>query len=290
MTDLYPLLFEPNIHTALWGREIWLISGHPSSPSVVANGPLAGRKLDELTRVYGRALTGTKAPAPHIFPLLFKIIDAETRLSVQVHPNERTAPLTGGEPKTEMWCVLRDGGSIFAGLKPGATADAVSAAVASGRFEELLAHFDASAGDVFFIPGGLVHAIGDRTLLYEVQQSSDTTYRLYDWARVGKDGKPRELHVEKSLSSIGFDLPVPEKRRKVECPFFRFQPFDLAVPTAVVPDPESFRVYFAAAGSVRVTAGDLAFELETGRVMLLPAGVAARLEPFGPARLFVSSL
>ena len=123
MEKLYPLTFRPNIHPALWGRESWEISGHPSSPSVVAEGPLAGRTLKELAEDYGSALTGAKAHAPTRFPLLFKVIDARDRLSVQVHPNESTCELTGGEPKTEMWHVLGGNGPIFAGLKPGTTPD-----------------------------------------------------------------------------------------------------------------------------------------------------------------------
>ena len=155
------------------------------------------------------------------FPLLFKVIDAKTRLSVQVHPNEETCKVTGGEPKTEMWCALSNG-PIYAGLREGTTAADVEAAVRSGRFEELLVRHEAKFGDVFFIPGGLVHAIGDNVRLYEVQQSSNTTFRLYDWGRVGADGKPRELHIEKGLQAIDYSLPVPVPCKSLDTPFFRF--------------------------------------------------------------------
>ena len=198
-----PLFFRKSEHKALWGAESWEISAHPTDPSRVLPDD---RPLSALY------------PA---FPLLFKVIDAKTRLSVQVHPNETTCRVTGGEPKTEMWCALSDG-PIYAGLRPGTTAAEIESAVRSGRFEELLVRHEAHVGDVFFIPGGLVHAIGDGVRLYEVQQSSNTTFRLYDWNRVGADGKPRELHVEKGLQAIDYALPVPVPCRDLKTKFFDF--------------------------------------------------------------------
>ena len=193
------LTLEAKPHPALWGSESWEISAHPSDPSRV-----------DLNALF---------PS---FPLLFKVIDAKTRLSVQVHPNEETCKVTGGEPKTEMWCALSDG-PIYAGLREGTTAADVEAAVKSGRFEERLVRHEAKFGDVFFIPGGLVHAIGDGVRLYEVQQSSNTTFRLYDWGRVGADGRPRQLHVAVALQAIDYSLPVPVARRELDTPFFRFR-------------------------------------------------------------------
>jgi len=198
--------FAENIHQALWGHEEWVVSAHPSSPSVILDGPHAGRTL---------------ASVHPEFPLLMKVIDARQRLSVQVHPNEVTRLVTGGDPKTEMWCALSSG-PIYAGLRPGTTAADIADAVASGRFEELLVRHDAKSGDVFFIPGGLVHAIGDGVRLYEVQQSSDTTFRLYDWGRVDAQGRPRALHVEAALKAIDYTLPVPVPSRELDTPFFRF--------------------------------------------------------------------
>ena len=262
MEKLYPLTFRPNIHTALWGCESWEISGHPSSPSVVAAGALAGRTLEELASAYGTALTGTKAPAPTRFPLLFKVIDARERLSVQVHPNEATRALTGGEPKTEMWHVLGGKGPIFAGLKPGTTPAMVEEDVRTGRFEETLARHDAREGLTLFIPGGLVHAIGEDVLIYEVQQSSNTTYRLYDWGRVGANGKPRQLHVAESLKTIDFSLPVPASRVAVSCPFFNFRPVMVQEALEVVPDPATFTAVYI---------------VNDQRSVLVPAGCAARI-------------
>ncbi len=241
---LYPLSFCPNIHNALWGTESWEVSGHASSPSVVAEGPLAGRTLDDLAREYGFALTGTKAPVEGVFPLLFKVIDAQQRLSVQVHPNEVTRAVTGGEPKTEMWRVLGGRGPIFAGLKPGTTPAIVEEDVRTGQFEETLVRHDAREGLTLFIPGGLVHAIGEDVLIYEVQQSSNTTYRLYDWGRIGANGKPRPLHVEASLKSIDFSLPVPESREAVDCPFFHFKAVESMGAIEIAANPETFTALF----------------------------------------------
>ena len=224
-------LFRPNNHKALWGNESWEVSVHRAGESVVADGPFAGKKLSEI-------LSG--------FPLLVKVIDTNLRLSVQVHPSERTCRITGGEPKTEMWCMLNDG-CIYAGLKPGVGPAEVEAAVASGRFEELLVRHEAKAGDVFFIPGGLIHAIGENTRLYEVQQSSDTTFRLYDWDRVGADGKKRTLHVRQALEATDYSLRPPSALNAVACPFFRFDKVELNGREEIATDG-GFCVLYAARG------------------------------------------
>ena len=202
MSDI--IRFEKDIHTALWGTEEWLVSAHGSAPGRIVGG--GGRTLRDL-------YSG--------FPLLVKRICAKKRLSVQVHPNDMTAKTVGGEPKTEMWCVL-DEGPIFAGFRPGVTAADVARAVEDGSFEELLVRFEAKRGECYFIPGGLVHAIGEGTSVYEVQQSSDTTFRLYDWGRVGADGKPRRLHVKEGLAAMDVALPPPVPSDSVKCPYFEF--------------------------------------------------------------------
>ena len=183
------------------------------------------------------------------FPLLFKVIDARTRLSVQVHPNEETCKVTGGDPKTEMWCALSDG-PIYAGLREGTTAADVEAAVKSGKFEELLVRHEAKFGDVFFIPGGLVHAIGDGVKLYEVQQSSNTTFRLYDWGRVGADGQPRELHIEKGLKTIDYSLPVPVPCKSLDTPFFRFSQRPVRGAEILSTGPDEFLALYTARNEI----------------------------------------
>ena len=195
--------FEKDVHTALWGHEEWLVSAHPSAPGRIVGG---GKTLRDI------------CPG---FPLLIKKICANRRLSVQVHPNDETARTVGGEPKTEMWCVLKVG-PIFAGFRPGVTKQDVERAVGDGTFEDLLVRFDAKPGECYFIPGGLVHAIGEGTSVYEVQQSSDTTFRLYDWGRVGADGKPRQLHVKEGLAAMDIALPPPVPSDSVKCKYFEF--------------------------------------------------------------------
>ena len=154
--------------------------------------------------------------------VLIKRICADMRLSVQVHPNDDTAKTVGGRAKTEMWRVLK-GGPIFAGFKPGVTADDVVRAVDDGSFEELLVRFDAKVGECYFIPGGLVHAIGEGTSVFEVQQSSDTTFRLYDWGRVDAKGNPRRLHVKEALAAMDLSLPPPVPGSSVNCAYFAFR-------------------------------------------------------------------
>lgn len=255
------LTFESNIHKALWGEESWEISVHPASPGIVANGADAGRKLPELA-------TG--------FNLLIKTIDAKTRLSVQVHPNERTRLVTGGDPKTEMWCLLEDG-VIYAGLKDGVGPRDIEAAVKDGRFEELMVRHEAKKGDAFYIPGGLVHAIGDNTRLYEVQQSSDTTFRLYDWNRVGADGKPRELHVAKALEAIDYSLRAPVPVRNIDSPFFDFAQIAVKGETEI----EGTQALYVAEGEIeadgtRLAKGASALVAGDGKTVLRGEGTIYR--------------
>ena len=163
--------------------------------------------------------------------VLIKRICADMRLSVQVHPNDETAKTVGGRAKTEMWCVLKDG-PIFAGFKPGVEAGDVVRAVEDGSFEELLVRFEAKAGECYFIPGGLVHAIGEGTSVFEVQQSSDTTFRLYDWGRVDAKGAPRKLHVKEALAAMDLSIPPPVPSGSVECAYFSFRKAESGKPVS----------------------------------------------------------
>ena len=196
--------FEPDVHAALWGEEEWLVSAHPSSPGRIVGGD--GKTLRDIW--------------PD-FPLLVKRIHAKRRLSVQVHPGEVAARTVGGEPKDEMWCIIEPG-TIYAGFRRGVTAGDVERAVGDGSIESLLARFDAKPGECYFIPAGLVHAIGDGTTVYEVQQSSDTTFRLYDWGRVDSQGRPRQLHVKEALAAMDLSIPPPVPSSSVKCQYFEF--------------------------------------------------------------------
>ena len=248
------IILGKSVHSALWGTESWEISAFPVDPSVIVAGPGAGKTLSEVF------------PG---FPLLFKVIDAKTRLSVQVHPNETTCRVTGGNPKSEMWCVLSDG-PIYAGLKSGTTAAEIEAAVTSGRFEELMVRHEAKAGDVFYIPGGLVHAIGDGVRLYEVQQSSNTTFRLYDWGRIGANGRPRELHVAHALQAIDYSLPPPVACRSLDTPYFRFSQLTGGSAGPLSVGEGEFLALFTARGGIALDGESVA----EGTSVLVPSGVS----------------
>lgn len=229
---LPPLLFTPIYRRYLWGgrrfaaafgrplppgddyAESWELVDRGGDQSLVRVGPLAGRSLGEIVRGHGAELFG-RSPPP-VFPLLFKFLDANRVLSVQVHPDDaRAARLDPPDRgKTEAWYVVaaEPGSRIYAGLRAGVDQAALAAAIRSGSCEEVLHSFAPVAGDCVFIPAGTVHAIGAGLLVAEIQQSSDVTYRLFDWNRTGPDGKPRPLHVEagvEAVTRLGPVNPVP---------------------------------------------------------------------------------
>lgn len=234
MSAHYPLRFEPNFRRYLWGgrrlgtvlgkpigdaetcAESWEIVDHGQDQSVVTHGPLAGRTLHELVTNCGPDLLGRHAPQPQ-FPLLMKFLDANQSLSVQVHPNDAQArrldpPDLG---KTEAWVVIdrAPGSKIYAGLKPGVDRDILEGHLRNGTCEQCIHEFESQVGDCVLLEAGTVHAIGAGNLIAEIQQASDTTFRLYDWNRLGTDGKPRELHIDQSLAVIDFARgPVAPQR------------------------------------------------------------------------------
>ena len=189
--------------------ESWEIVDREDAQSVVHDGELRGATLNHLWTQHRAKIFGTAYadhPAPR-FPILIKLLDARERLSVQVHPPASIAPALHGEPKTEMWYFLDclPGASIYAGLKRGVTRAAFETAMERGEVEQTLHQAPVQSGESIFIPSGRVHAIGDGCLIVEVQQNSDTTYRVFDWNRTGLDGVPRALHIPESMSSIDFE-------------------------------------------------------------------------------------
>ncbi len=290
-----PLVFEPLFMERIWGGrrletllgkrlppsvrigESWELVDREEAQSVVHEGPFRGWTLHELwterrAQIFGEGLADTPR-----FPLLCKILDAQERLSVQVHPPADVAPRLGGEPKTEMWYLLDAllDSDLYAGLKRGVTRAAFEQALHEGRVAEQIHGFPIKAGDTMFIPSGRVHAIGEGNLIVEVQQNSDTTYRVFDWNRLGLDGKPRELHVGESLESINFDDAEPtvaEVRGEtlVACPLFQVERWALAGPRTS--DGAGFAIFTVIAGSVEC--GGLQFS--RGAFFLLPAGATAR--------------
>ncbi len=191
--------------------ESWEVVDRSGEQSVVLEGPFKGLTLNELWLQHRGAVFGSSAPHTERFPLLIKILDARDTLSLQVHPPLSEADALHGEPKTEMW-VIADAGpeaSLYAGVVPGTTRESFAAALADGTAATLVPKLPAKAGDFIFIPSGRLHAIGAGLLIFEIQQNSDTTYRVFDWNRVGLDGKPRTLHVPESLRCIDFSDTSP---------------------------------------------------------------------------------
>jgi mannose-6-phosphate isomerase len=258
---MHPLLLTPLYRRYLWGgrrfathldrllppgddfAESWELVDRGTDQSVVAAGPLAGTTLGELVRQRGPELLGRHAPRA-VFPLLFKFLDACRDLSVQVHPDDaRAARLSPPDlGKTEAWYVIdaAPGSRIYAGLHAGVDRESLAAALRAGRCDEVMHSFEPRAGDCVFIPAGTVHAIGAGLAVAEIQESSDVTYRLYDWNRTGADGKSRPLHIEAGLEAVTEFGPVapvqpqaipsaaalsaadPVSRRLVTCDYFLF--------------------------------------------------------------------
>ena len=311
---VYPLLFRPVYKDYLWGgdkiirrfgrsappgiyAESWEVSDRDDGMNVVANGPATGRSLKEIESEWGEALLGAGTGSTR-FPLLIKLIDAKDRLSVQVHPNDETARRCGGEAKTEMWYVLDadPGAQVFAGLRPGAGRKEFEAAIRSGAFESVLAAVPVKAGDAVFMPGGRMHAIDAGCLILEVQQNSNTTYRVYDWGRVGADGKPRELHIAQAMQVARWDdpesarvkpralpEPAPNARQEiVVCPYFRMERLELKSARALEHRPETFHVLFLASGEMSIDWPGGTQTLKPGTTVLVPAALdSVQLNPRG---------
>jgi len=218
-TNLYPLKFQPLYMERVWGGrnlervfnrtlpagkvigESWEICDRPQEQTQIINGSLAGKTLHEVIDILGKDLTGEVPLLKGRFPLLIKFLDAQERLSLQVHPPAEIADSLGGEPKTEMW-IIADAAPeahLIAGLKKWVTRGQFAQALEKNEVEPLCHRFKVKAGDVMFLPSGRLHAIDAGNVIVEIQQNSDTTYRVYDW------GRPRELHVEQSMKSIIFD-------------------------------------------------------------------------------------
>lgn len=223
MAALYPLLFHPRFKERVWGGrtlerlygkalppdvpigESWEISDRSGDESVVANGPLAGKTLRSLMEERAADMIGTATPGAR-FPILCKILDARDTLSVQVHPPDRATGVLG-EPKTEMWFITdaEPRAELYVGLRQGVTRAQFEQRIHGGGVADCLQRLPVQAGDSMFLPSGRVHAIGAGLVIFEIQQNSDTTFRVFDWNRTGLDGRPRDLHIPESLASIDFD-------------------------------------------------------------------------------------
>jgi mannose-6-phosphate isomerase len=305
MPALYPLTFRPVLKRYIWGgrrlgellgkpigegsdyAESWEVADHPQGQSIVANGPLAGTTLHELVANRGDELLGRHAPQGR-FPLIFKLLDSQKDLSVQVHPNdEAAAKLTPPDlGKTEAWVVLdaARGSKIYAGVKKGCGLPVFSQAIHAGKAADFLHSFEPRPGDCIFIPAGTVHALGAGLLVAEIQQASDTTYRLYDWGRVGPDGKPRQLHIDQGLAATDFSTvevgPVqahstnaPGHERLVQCEKFVLDRWTLSNAAKIGGD-NRFHIISVISGRARMPDNDNLVLLH-GQTILLPASLPA---------------
>lgn len=310
-----PLRFQPLVKRAIWGgrrlgtalgkplgpeadyAESWEVVDHDADQSVVAGGPWAGQTLAELVAAEGPALLGRHHPQTR-FPLLFKFLDCREKLSVQVHPDDaRAAQLDPPDlGKTEAWVVLdaEPGSLIYAGLKRGFDRAALEREVNRGTSDLCLHRFEPAVGDCLFLPAGLVHAPGAGLLIAEIQQASNTTFRLFDWNRVGPDGKPRQLHIEQGLAAIDYaagpaavqrpePTDDPRVERLVACDKFVLERVTLAPGESwTLMSDDRFHIVSVVQGEAATTgADDVATEV-------LPLGTTCLTPACLPATTFIS--
>jgi len=212
--------------------ESWEVVDRPEAQSVIRDGPYAGRTLRAIIEAHGGEVMGPRWNPARPFPILVKWLDCRERLSLQVHPPAEKAPALGGAPKTENWFIAdtAPGAALIVGLRPGVTRAQFEQAAAGGTLEQCLNRLPLAPGDSILVRSGTVHAIDAGNLILEIQQNSDTTYRVYDWGRTGLDGKPRQLHWREALESIRWDAPdprpvraAPEPAVLAACPEFRLR-------------------------------------------------------------------
>lgn len=309
---LYPLKFQPIYKDKIWGGdnlkkflnrpipenskigESWEVSDQLKDNSIVLNGDLKGKTLGELLKTYQRDLIGLKPDAKYLkkFPLLIKYIDANDKLSVQVHPDDNYAMENenGESGKTEMWYIIHaePGARLIAGLKNGIEKKDFKNYVEQGNIEDILHYIDVKTGDALYIPAGRVHAIMPGLVINEIQQNSDITYRVYDWDRVGFDGKPRDLHVEKSLAVINFNDFAPDVSKirysyggtniiadLVHCLFFQVEKYIINEQMKFHSDKRSFSIYSVIDGYGILNWENKEIELNQGDTILVPAAVTS---------------
>lgn len=293
-----PLVFEPIFQERIWGGrklaefgkhlprhghigESWEIVDREEAQSVVRDGPLRGKTLHELWANYRKEIFGGVAETDR-FPLLVKLLDAQEKLSLQVHPPEMMARELGGEPKTEFWYVAAadPNAELFVGLRKPMSRQEFKEALEQNGIAELVHTIRVKSGDAMFLPAGRFHAVGAGNLLVEIQQNSDTTYRVFDWNRSDEHGKSRTLHVDKALASIDFNdaepsLIKPQGELLVRHELFEIQKWNLDSSRQVAPRGQ-FAIVFCLAGSIRCGDGDF----RVGEFFLVPAQMENRaVEP-----------
>lgn len=293
-----PLTFQPLYMERVWGGreleriygralpdaqqpfgEAWEIVDRPNEQSIVDDGLLAGTSLHELWTIRRTEIFGEGYGQQPRFPILIKVLDARDDLSLQVHPPVQLAAELGGEPKTEMWFVAdcAPGAHLYVGLKQGVTRADFEQAIARGTVAGCVHVLAPQPGDSIFIASGRLHAIGAGFLIHEIQQNSDTTYRVFDWNRLGLDGQPRPLHVAQSLASIDFNdfepaMDTPHGDTLANCAYFKTDKLSLAPGQVIAnPAPDRFSILSVVDGAVESAAGR---RFSKGRCLLMPRAAA----------------
>lgn len=309
---LYPLKFEPVYKDYIWGgrniekfgrtlpqgkvAESWDLACHPDGVSIVSEGDLKGMSLPELLKVFKSKLLGTDFPESYTnyFPLLVKLIDANDKLSVQVHPDDEYAVVfeDGGIGKNEMWYVLdaKPGARLVCGLNPDITKQAFSEAVYNGKVEDCLKYVEVVPGDIVNIPAGVVHAIGEGILIAEIQQNSNATYRVYDYDRTDSSGNKRPLHIEQALEVINFSASSKKgkstglkvklnddfsKTYIVANRFFAAEIYELNGTVIEETDGTKFYVYIFTEGSGEIKHQNGTTSVKAGETVLIPASLGS---------------
>lgn len=299
---MYPLVLTPPIKDYIWGgtklreqfgkessldklAESWELSCHKDGSSIIANGEYAGKTLAEYLAENKKAL-GSNCDKFEFFPVLIKLIDACDNLSVQVHPDNEYAQRVEGEyGKTEMWYIVdcEPGASLIYGFKEHISKEDFQKAIEENTLLEKVNTVPVKKGDVFFINAGTLHAIGRGILIAEIQQNSNTTYRVYDYGRVGADGKPRELHVEKALDvtelspAKPYKLPMAEKlegrtvQQLADCEYFTVSHQEISIETLLCADESSFNHILVLEGEGTLIAGNSEISLKKGSSVFVPA-------------------
>lgn len=265
--------------------ESWELSCHKDGPSTVADGPYAGLTLAEYIQEAGPGVLGTRCEKFKDFPILIKLIDAKDNLSVQVHPDDSYALRVEGEyGKTEMWYVVDcdPGASLIYGFKKEISREEFRRRIEENTLLEVVNRVPVHKGDTFFIQSGTLHAIGGGILIAEIQQNSNTTYRVYDYGRVGADGKPRQLHVEKAKevtqlcppkAAYGQVQAVNGKARLASCKYFTVDKLDVDGETCLAVDGESFLSLLCLEGELTLEAAGQTLEMRPSDSFFLPAGM-----------------
>lgn len=307
--QLYPLLFEPNLHTIVWGGnrlrpykglkpsdepigESWEVSAVPTSTSIISNGEWKGKDLITVINENPEVILGKAVSEKYNgkLPLLVKFIDAKRDLSIQVHPNDEMAMREHGKMgKSEMWYVIKaeEGAHLYAGFKQEITSEEYQQRIADASITEVLADHKVKAGDVFYLPAGRVHAICGGILLAEVQQSSDVTYRIFDYNRPGMDGKPRELHTELAAKALDYHVEANYRTEYnsesdkavhiIDTPYFDVRVMDIAKPFhRNLLKYDSFVISMCIEGDCKIRVRSTGEEilLQEGHSTLIPAAIA----------------